>query len=76
MSRQIVARLKANGFAHSVQVLAYNDAGHAVFGPPVPTSRPAYAGLGSLGGTPAGNEAAREDDWPKAVAFLHTAFGS
>ena len=75
MSEQIVARLKQKHFHHPVQLLAYDDAGHALFGPPVPASHPAYPSLGSLGGTPAENEHAREDDWPKTIAFLHQALG-
>ena len=75
MSHQIVARLNKEGFRHDVQLLVYDDAGHALFGPPVPPSHPAYPGLGSLGGSPAGNDAARADNWPKSIAFLHAALG-
>ena len=73
MAEQIVARLQAHHFAHPVQMLAYADAGHAVFGPPVDPANPAFPTLGSVGGSPAGNNAARQDDWPRAVAFLHKA---
>jgi dienelactone hydrolase len=76
MSEQIVARLKSRGFKYDVKLLAYDDAGHGLFGPPVPPSNPAYPPLGSLGGSPAGNNTARQDDWPKSVAFLHVALGS
>jgi hypothetical protein len=31
---------------------------------------PNYERLGSIGGTPDGNAAARTDSWPKALAFL------
>jgi dienelactone hydrolase len=68
MARQIAA---AAG-PHKVQLLAYPDAGHASFGPPVAPSSPAYASLASLGGTVAGNAYARNDSWSKLLAFLNT----
>ncbi|MGH7025457.1 MAG: acyl-CoA thioester hydrolase/BAAT C-terminal domain-containing protein [Caulobacteraceae bacterium] len=76
MSDEIVARLKAKGFRRKVELLRYANAGHAVFGPPVDPSNPAYPTLGSLGGTADGNNAARKDDWPRAVAFLRAALGA
>jgi dienelactone hydrolase len=51
-------------------LLAYDDAGHAVFGPPVAPDSPDYSFLGTLGGSPAGNDAARGDAWPKVRNFL------
>ena len=75
MTDQIAARLKAYGRPAPV-ILRYPDAGHAVFGPPVDKSSPNYASLGSLGGSPEGNAAARKDDWPKAVAFLKEKLGN
>jgi dienelactone hydrolase len=76
MSEQIVARLNAKGTKQKVQLLEYADAGHALFGPPVDPSNPAFPTLGSLGGSPEGNNTARRDDWPRALAFLHQALGS
>ena len=73
MSEQVAARLKATGFAHPVQLHEYDDAGHFSFGPPVPETNPFYAKLGGLGGSPAGNDAARKDDWPRSLAFLDDA---
>ena len=73
MSQQVVARLRAKGFRHPVQLLAYDNAGHAVFGPPVPADNPHFANLGSLGGSPEGNEAAREDNWFRALDFMEAA---
>ena len=73
MSEQVVARLKAKGFRHPVMFLAYGDAGHAVFGPPVPADSPHFSDLGSLGGTPQGNETAREDNWLRAMDFMDEA---
>ena len=59
-----------------VTILAYADAGHAVFGLPVDPADKNYARLAALGGTVAGNAAARIDGWPKIVAFLHAQLGS
>ena len=73
MARAVEARLKAKPFAQPVALLSYPQAGHAVFGPPVPADSPAFQTLGGLGGTPAGNGAAREADWPAALAFLDRA---
>lgn len=56
-----------------VTVLAYPDAGHGVFGLPLPDGDPRMPGLAVFGGSPAANNAARQDDWPKALAFLHKA---
>lgn len=76
LSREAARRLRAAGFPHPVRLLAYPKAGHAVFGPPEPAGSPAYRDLGALGGTAASNEAARNADWPQALAFLKAAFAS
>jgi uncharacterized protein len=73
MSAQIIARLKAHKFPHAFQLLEYADAGHSVFGPAVSPESPAFASLGSSGGSPTTNNAARIDSWPKAVAFIDAA---
>ena len=73
MSSDVVARLEASGFRHSVRLLEYGDGGHTVFGPAVAPEDRAYASLGKLGGSPASNNAARIDSWPKAVAFIDAA---
>jgi uncharacterized protein len=73
MSRQIEARLKAKSFSHRVEVLAYADAGHFAFGPPVASDSVSFNRLASLGGSLNGNQAAREDAWPRALAFLDAA---
>jgi dienelactone hydrolase len=65
MSAQIVARLEANRFKHAFQILAYGDAGHSVFGPPVAPENPAFAVFGGAAGN-----AARIDSWPKALTFI------
>jgi dienelactone hydrolase len=73
MSEQVSARLTAKAFKYPVQLLEYADAGHAVFGPPADRASPNYKNLGSLGGSPDGNNAARQDDWPRAMAFMDAA---
>jgi hypothetical protein len=54
-------------------VLAYEDAGHLVFGPPIAPDHPFYPQLELYGGTVAGNAAARADSWPKVITFLKRA---
>lgn len=73
MSEQVAARLKAKHFKPSVQLLEYADAGHAVFGQPWDPKRPDFASLAKEGGSPEGNQRAREDSWPRAMAFLDDA---
>jgi dienelactone hydrolase len=73
MAEQMAARLKAKGFRHRVELLEYDDAGHGVFGPPVPRDDPKYPTLGSLGGSMDGNNAARGDSWPRLLALLDEA---
>jgi pimeloyl-ACP methyl ester carboxylesterase len=72
MAEQVKARADENG-APAVAVLAYPDAGHAVFGLPVDRSNPNYDRLDSLGGTDDGNNAARGDAWPKVLEHLGAA---
>lgn len=62
--------------APRAQVLAYPDAGHAVFGLPLADDDAALPSLASLGGTPQGNNAARKDGWPRVIAFLKKALGT
>ena len=72
MSRQVAARSKARS-GPPVTVLAYRDAGHFVFGPPIPRGNPFYPRLGEYGGSVEGNAAARADSWPRVIAFLRRA---
>jgi hypothetical protein len=65
MARQIEARAKEKGASPPV-LLAYDKAGHGGFG--VPAKDP--KGLSVWGGSDDGNNAARQDAWPKALAFL------
>jgi dienelactone hydrolase len=73
MSEQVAARLTSKGFKQKVKLLEYPDAGHAVFGPPANPASPNYKNLGSLGGSADGVNAARQDDWPRALAFMDEA---
>jgi dienelactone hydrolase len=73
MAEQVAARLKAEHFAHSVQLVEYSDAGHAVFGRPLDPDAPAFANLAKEGGSPEGNNAARTDSWSRMMAFLESA---
>ncbi len=68
MADQISDRLMSRG-RPAAHVLRYKDAGHQMFGPPVDKTEP-HEWLASLGGSADGNEAARDDGWPKVVAFL------
>lgn len=52
------------------RLLAYPEAGHVVFGPPLLPGDPHVAKLGARGGTGPGNNEARGDAWPKILAFL------
>lgn len=74
MARQVAARSAARG-GPPVSILAYANAGHLVFGPPVAPDDPFHRRLDALGGTVAGNAAARADSWPRVVRFLKAALG-
>lgn len=69
MARSIQAR-SAQKSGPQVSVLAYPDAGHFVFGPPVSPDNPFYDRLDTFGGSVEGNARARAESWPKVVAFL------
>ena len=69
MAREMKQRASKPG-GPSVRVLAYERAGHRVFGPPVPN--PDHPSLKRWGGEPADNNAARADAWPKVIDFLRT----
>lgn len=73
MADQVIARLDAAHFKPLHQHIAYPDAGHGAMTPP--GGDPTMAALDNLGGTPAGNHAARMDMWPRVTDFLATALG-
>ena len=76
MSEAILARLKKNGFAHSVEHLHYARAGHMLRYPYLPTtsreSGNAYlrGARFSFGGTPRADAEAQTDAWRRAIAFF------
>jgi len=72
MARQLERRALDQG-RPNVTVLAYPDAGHAVFGQPLQEGDQRYDRLDSLGGSDAGNNRARRDAWPRIIAFLRAA---
>ena len=72
MARRLAARSRARS-GPEVAVLAYRDAGHFVFGPPVGPDNPFYPRLAAYGGSVEGNAAARADSWPRVVRFLRRA---
>lgn len=69
MSRSVQKRAQDRG-GPPVTVLAYADAGHFAFGPPIPKEARFYSSLGQYGGSIEGNAAARADSWPRVLAFL------
>ena len=73
MANRVETRLRAHGFAHPVEHLAYPDAGHAVFGAPVRADAPGLQNVTVVGGTVEGLVAARADVWPRTLTFLKTA---
>lgn len=72
MARAIEARSQA-GAGPPITTLAYEDAGHFLFGPPIAPDSPFYDRLAGYGGTIEGNAAARIDSWPRVVSFLKEA---
>ncbi len=74
MADQIVARAAKEGAA-APAVLRYKDAGHGVMGAPFADDK-ARRYWARLGGTAAGNSAARADSWTKIGAFLRAELGT
>lgn len=73
MADAVKARSSTEG-GPAVDVLAYADAGHAVFGIAIEDEDPRFERLASLGGSAAGNNAARKDAWPRMLRFMAEAF--
>lgn len=74
MAKQLMTRAKSLG-GPSIALLAYDDAGHLSFGPPMEPDHPFYDRLGMWGGSPEGNAAARAESWSQAVDFLRVRLG-
>lgn len=75
MATMIERRAADRAFGHQVVHLHYPDAGHTAGGVPghpaeTEVRHPLTGGYYALGGTYAGNAAAREDSWPRVVSFL------
>lgn len=68
MARRVKTRAEAMD-GPEVEILAYETAGHAVFGKPLPDDSD-LSRLTFFGGTGEGNNAARKDSMPKMKAFL------
>ncbi len=73
MSEQVAARLKSRHFGPAIELLKYPEAGHAVFGMPLDPASPRFASLAEDGGSPEGNNAARQDSWMRAMTFIDKA---
>jgi pimeloyl-ACP methyl ester carboxylesterase len=71
MAELVAAREKR--FRHRVQILEYPDAGHGVFGQPRDPKAPDFAKLAGEGGSPQGNNIARQDSWTRSLAFFDAA---
>jgi dienelactone hydrolase len=74
---RVVERLKTRGFTHPVEHYSYENAGHQMMRPFVPTSdvravrmHPVTKRPNVMGGTPEGQARADEDAWGKLLAFL------
>ena len=74
---RIVDRLKAHHFKHPVEHYSYENAGHRMARPFVPTSdvrevqiHPVSKRPNMAGGTPEGQARANEDSWQKLLDFL------
>ena len=74
---RVVERLKAHRFKHPVEHYSYENAGHQMARPFVPTSdvrevriHPVSKRPNMDGGTPEGQARANEDSWEKLLAFL------
>lgn len=73
MSEQVMARLDAHRFRYPHRHIAYPDAGHGAMLPAMIYNR--NSGMDSMGGTEAGNAAARADAWTQTLAFFATSIG-
>jgi dienelactone hydrolase len=77
MGMRIERRAAERGSPHAVVHLHYPDAGHTAGGVPEQAAdtemkHPITGVTYALGGTAAGNAAARSDSWPRVVEFLRT----
>lgn len=75
MAEKIVARRMSKGTSAPI-LLAYPEAGHALFAAPATKDRPDPRMIGRMGGDPAATTMARADAWTKTIAFLDQAMGA
>ena len=73
-------RLKQHGFPHAYEHVCYEGAGHTLGPPYLPTTmlsapHPVVPATFAFGGTPLANARAREDAWPRALAWVRKALG-
>lgn len=77
-SRMVRDKLREAGHPYPVEWQDYQDAGHAILFPYVPTTQLSYAHpvsgrISTGGGQPAANAHADRHSWQQALAFLHQA---
>lgn len=74
MSDAVVERLRAHHFRFPVEHLAFADAGHGAASPPA-MGHSSQGPDSFVGGTEAGNAAARAESWRATLCFFRTALG-
>lgn len=74
MSDAVVARLRAHAFRFPVEHLAFENAGHAAASPPA-IGHSSQGPDSFVGGTEAGNAAARAESWRATLCFFRAALG-
>jgi dienelactone hydrolase len=79
---QVVERLESHTFTHDVEHYSYENAGHMIARPYVPTSdvrqvrlHPISKRPNMMGGTPEGQARANVDSWRKLLSFLDRHLG-
>ena len=80
-SRMVADKLAEVGHPHNVEHLDFEEAGHAILFPYVPTTQMVYAHpvsrrISTTGGTPAANAIADEESWTGVREFLARAVAS
>ncbi|MDF9745267.1 acyl-CoA thioester hydrolase/BAAT C-terminal domain-containing protein [Natrinema salsiterrestre] len=70
LSSLAIDRLEARDFEHEYDHLIFEDAGHAIHYPYVPTANRAESEQYVMGGTPAGYAEADAEYWPRALETL------
>ncbi len=80
-SRMVADKLAEAGHPHAVRHLDFEEAGHAILFPYVPTTQMVYAHpvsrrISTTGGTPAANAVADEQSWIGVREFLARAVAS